>query len=575
MSSDIDPYAVLGVPKDATLPEVKSAHRKLVLKCHPDKIKDESLRNEAQDEFQKVQHAYELLSDETRRTKYDQKVRLAELRREMKEQQQQQQQQQQRSYSSPRASHSREYRDGRIYEERMPADAFFEEAMSYHPDEPRTTARKHDDFGRRPRTDEKKKPKGATSSSPFSGFRAAREAARDGAKATHSSRAKYRTKERKREAYEKYERSAYVSDSSDSGASFDNYKHSEKPTSSSRRSKPTSTRHPTDPRIYEEDDDDGGDYSDQYESKYDKLHTTAWDYIRRSKGTVPIDVDPRNHRSSHSPPPRSRDYESAEPEQTSSARRSGTRSKRPSRETVRPSSSRNGSYEHLDTPPRTVPSMPTAATSPAATKTARPSLQASRSATTAGYSRSGSKRDAQLLVNMVYADGTSRSSKLRTADSGYSSPGTPEMGTGTSPPKNSTRYRVVTEPDTVLLEPEIPPSQPSARYQRGYSPPHPYPHPVERPPASVRAGSKPTRSHTTYVPESRHEKPIRQSTSARLSEQVDAAVRTKDSKDVKYPREYAREYGPDYMSRESYHPRGYPYQDYRQSAPGRRQSAYA
>ena len=574
MSSDIDPYAVLGVPKDATLPEVKSAHRKLVLKCHPDKIKDESLRDEAQDEFQKVQHAYELLSDDTRRTKYDQKVRLAELRREMKEQQQQQQ----RSYSSPRASNSREYRDGRIYEERMPADAFFEEAMSYHPDEPRTTSRKHDDFGRRPRTprtDEKKKLKGATSSSPFSGFRAARDAAREGTKASHSSRAKYRTKERKREAYEKYERGAYVdSESSDSGASFNNYKHAEKPTSSSRRSKTTSTRHPTDPRIYEEDDDGGGgDYSDQYESKYDKLHTTAWDYIRRSKGTVPIDVDPRNHRPSRSPPPRSRDYESAEPEQTSSARRSGgSRSKRPSRETVRPSSSRNGSYEHLDTPPRTVPSMPTAATSPAAAKATRPSLQPSRSATAAGYSRSGPKRDAQVLVNMVYADGTSRSSKLRTADSGYSSPGTPEMATGTSPPKNSTRYRVVTEPDTVLLEPEIPPSQPSSRYQRGYSPPHP----AERPPASVRAGSKPMRSHTTYVPESRHEKPMRPSSSARLFGQMDSAARAKDSKDVKYSREYAREYGPDYMSRESYHlPRGYPYEDYRQPAPGRRQSAYA
>ncbi|OJJ89682.1 J domain-containing protein, partial [Aspergillus glaucus CBS 516.65] len=68
---DIDPYAVLAVPKDATLPEIKSAHRKLVLKCHPDKIKDESLRNEAQDQFQRVQQAYELLSDPSRRTKYD------------------------------------------------------------------------------------------------------------------------------------------------------------------------------------------------------------------------------------------------------------------------------------------------------------------------------------------------------------------------------------------------------------------------------------------------------------------------------------------------------------------------
>ncbi|RCI12476.1 hypothetical protein L249_1163 [Ophiocordyceps polyrhachis-furcata BCC 54312] len=74
-----DPYKILGVAKDAQMPEIRSAHRKLVLKCHPDKVQDATLKAEKQDEFQQVQQAYELLSDENKRRKYDDQVRLAEL----------------------------------------------------------------------------------------------------------------------------------------------------------------------------------------------------------------------------------------------------------------------------------------------------------------------------------------------------------------------------------------------------------------------------------------------------------------------------------------------------------------
>ncbi|KAK1573935.1 uncharacterized protein LY79DRAFT_583328 [Colletotrichum navitas] len=78
-----DPYKILGVSKDAQLPEIRSAHRKLVLKCHPDKVQDPTLKAQKQDEFQKVQQAYELLSNENERAKYDDNVKLAELRKEM------------------------------------------------------------------------------------------------------------------------------------------------------------------------------------------------------------------------------------------------------------------------------------------------------------------------------------------------------------------------------------------------------------------------------------------------------------------------------------------------------------
>src|SRR3978361_2192037 len=78
-----DPYLALGVSKDAKLAQIRSAHRKLVLKCHPDKVQDAALKAEKQDEFQKVQQAYELLSDDSRRLQYDEQVKLYELRKEM------------------------------------------------------------------------------------------------------------------------------------------------------------------------------------------------------------------------------------------------------------------------------------------------------------------------------------------------------------------------------------------------------------------------------------------------------------------------------------------------------------
>ncbi|KAI1753218.1 hypothetical protein F4782DRAFT_84706 [Xylaria castorea] len=77
-----DPYRVLGVPRDAQIPEIRSAHRKLVLKCHPDKIQDPTLKEAKQVEFQQVQQAYELLSNEIEREKYDRKFEVYEHVRE-------------------------------------------------------------------------------------------------------------------------------------------------------------------------------------------------------------------------------------------------------------------------------------------------------------------------------------------------------------------------------------------------------------------------------------------------------------------------------------------------------------
>lgn len=80
-----DPYKILGVPKESQTPEIRSAYRKLVLKCHPDKVQDPKLKEEKQNEFQRVQQAYELLTNDAERQKYDDKIRLEDLRRQMKE----------------------------------------------------------------------------------------------------------------------------------------------------------------------------------------------------------------------------------------------------------------------------------------------------------------------------------------------------------------------------------------------------------------------------------------------------------------------------------------------------------
>ncbi|MCI0502806.1 MAG: molecular chaperone DnaJ [Fusobacteria bacterium] len=63
-----DYYEVLGVSKTATDTEIKKAYRKLSMKYHPDKNKDEG----ATDKFKEVQEAYDVLSDSNKRAQYDQ-----------------------------------------------------------------------------------------------------------------------------------------------------------------------------------------------------------------------------------------------------------------------------------------------------------------------------------------------------------------------------------------------------------------------------------------------------------------------------------------------------------------------
>ena len=64
-----DYYEVLGVQKGAGAEDIKKAYRKLALKYHPDRNPD---NKEAEEKFKEAAEAYEILSDDEKRSRYDQ-----------------------------------------------------------------------------------------------------------------------------------------------------------------------------------------------------------------------------------------------------------------------------------------------------------------------------------------------------------------------------------------------------------------------------------------------------------------------------------------------------------------------
>lgn len=69
MATKKDYYEILGVARDADADAIKKAYRKLAVQFHPDKNPG---NKEAEEKFKEISEAYEVLSDEDKKHKYDQ-----------------------------------------------------------------------------------------------------------------------------------------------------------------------------------------------------------------------------------------------------------------------------------------------------------------------------------------------------------------------------------------------------------------------------------------------------------------------------------------------------------------------
>src|SRR3954471_18227686 len=69
-SQKADYYDTLGVKREASADEIKAAFRTLAKKWHPDR--NPNNKTESEEKFKEIAEAYSVLSDEQKRTQYDQ-----------------------------------------------------------------------------------------------------------------------------------------------------------------------------------------------------------------------------------------------------------------------------------------------------------------------------------------------------------------------------------------------------------------------------------------------------------------------------------------------------------------------
>ncbi len=73
MAKEKDLYEILGVSRDATDADIKSAYRKLAKQYHPDLHagKSEAEKKQIEEKFKEINHAYSVLSDPQKKSNYD------------------------------------------------------------------------------------------------------------------------------------------------------------------------------------------------------------------------------------------------------------------------------------------------------------------------------------------------------------------------------------------------------------------------------------------------------------------------------------------------------------------------
>ena len=533
-----DPYKTLGVPKDATLATIRSAHRKLVLACHPDKVKvsEESEKKIKAEQFHQVQQAYEILNDDSSRQKYDERVKLAELRAELRDERGPLPRRA-TEYSSPRTTYTprSEVRGGRVYEERVPsnvrsyADDYFSSSFADH----RPSAKKYDDmFGESRRTSGRaQEDKRRAREVEVERERRAKEAARKAEE--RDQRERRRAKEKKKDVEAKARsKFTYVQD--------DDFSDSEVDDRYTSRRDPTPPKQPRYEEVRRRDREEPKRGStktarDQYD--YDSKASAAQEHINRSREVFrEVESEPRNRSSrprassnlDQAPPPvapappvrpvdtrrRSSDRERSDKERSGGEwdRRHGRGSKAPS--PVRTSSNKKDKkYDFVDPPTTRKPAMPNFTSDPKGLKShvGSSKKEAQRAATyhsSQELKHPGLRRAETLPIRPRHNDTQpARSSNLKNArasgdsDDSDSSDTTDSDDTPLPPPRSSTKYKVTsddTSTRTIYMEPEDyeRPSGESARTRR----------PTDRPSLGRESSSMrtpPTRGGSYMVQEER------------------------------------------------------------------------
>lgn len=469
-----DPYAALGVPRNADEATIKSTYRKLVLKCHPDKVPDESLKKQKQEEFHKIQTAYEIIGDTDKRAIYDTQVRLAELRREKLE----------RGGSGPRVEiRTADYgvrtaapsgatfatRGTPRYEDRRPSKSYDDD--KYYED--RSSSRKYEAYEAYPK---RSSPRAArTEKEPIKVTPRTSDRSR-------SEQKKTREKEERRDRQGKY---AFVTeeDSADEKARYrkrEEAKLREERYGAEdevRRQVAEARRRADDARRQAEeaagrharhsDDREREEYVDERQRKLHELQSDVKSYIERARASADADSRPQASRTGSFRDPRDH-YDRSRRERPEQVRRSSARPK--DREPRPGSSGRDSHRERKRSVPEIVgwdtevriPSFKHSASSPAEIKVPRTTPQRAHTMETKYDHRRtetspipGPRRaETAPIVQTASPTATRRkegtpvrSSTLRTSgtvlpnDSDYSSPGTPETTFPSAQPVQPTNIK--------------------------------------------------------------------------------------------------------------------------------------
>lgn len=476
------PYITLSVPKDATLATIRSAHRKLVLSCHPDKVQDESAKKVKAEQFHQVQQAYEILSDDKRRQRYDEKVKLEELRAEMDNE---------RGPPMPRRATDYEYgpprgappmterRGNTVYETRAPKTSrYSDEDFPQTKYDTRTPPKKYDDYypsssGRKTSgraADEKKR------THDIEDDRERRRREREVESFARDQRSKKRDKEKKRDSETKSRGKFSPRVDDDSDSEFDDRRYS------SKRDRESTPKYKyEEPSRRSREEPRKSNKTDSYDEELDMKVSAHREYINRSREPVVIEPVRRPVRSraasnlepppppisSEKRPPIRRTQGSRQPSPVKSTKKSAVS---PGISIVDPPPNRKSGTSGATSDARGIKGFfsssskkepPTPRREPVRSATYQPSPDSkqpafSRSSTAPIDRRPGNAMPPRSsnLKNMTAPSDTESS------DSDSDMTDETPVPSRLSPRQKSTSYRYPQEEDKFKLEPEIFPSRP-------------------------------------------------------------------------------------------------------------------